>query len=198
MVTQERLYTVEELWDLSHQPENAGRRFELSEGRLIVMTPAGWKHGGLASKLDRVIGSFVEDHQLGMTTAAETGYILRQSPDGKDIVRAPDVGFIAGDRLLSAPDALPDGYVPFAPDLAVEVISPGDDADDVHRKVLEYLKSGTRLVWLFYPKSASVAVHTPDGSFMLDVNGTLDGGDVLPGFRLPLKDIFPSASPDGS
>jgi Uma2 family endonuclease len=190
MVTRERLYTSEELWELSHRAENAEQRFELSEGRLIVMSPAGWKHGGLGSKLNRVIGNFVEEHELGMTTAAETGYILYKSPHGKDIVRAPDVGFIAAQRLPLDPDDLPNGYVPFAPDLAVEVVSPSDNAEEIDKKVKEYLKYGARLVWLFYPETRTAAAHSPTGSFTLDIDGVLDGGDVLPGFELPLQRIF--------
>lgn len=194
MVTRERLYTADELWDLSHRPANAGRRLELSEGRLIIMSPAGWKHGALASKLLRIIGDFAEVQQLGMTTAAETGYILHRqtAPDdkNKDVVRAPDVGFITARRLPANLDDLPDGYVPFAPDLAVEVVSPGDEAAEIRKKVQEYLRYGTRLVWLFDPKARTVEVHTRGGAVTLGVDGVLEGGDVLPGFRLPLKDLF--------
>ena len=123
------------------------------------MSPAGWKHGGLASKLDRTIGDHVDKNDLGMTTAAETGYILYKNPDPnrKDTVRAPDVGFVVKERI---PANIPDGYVPFAPDLAVEVISPGDDADEVDQKVREYLKYGTRMVVLFYPKSKTAAMES--------------------------------------
>src|SRR6185369_10309656 len=99
-------------------------------------------------------------------------------PDGKDIVRAPDVGFVRADRV---PEELPDrGYVPFAPDLAVEVVSPDDSADEVAQKVAEYLKYGTRLVWVLYAKSKEVKVHTPDRVVKtLKVGDVLDGGDVL-------------------
>ncbi|MBZ0290616.1 MAG: Uma2 family endonuclease, partial [Anaerolineae bacterium] len=146
-------------------------------------------HGGLASMLDRRIGNFVEEHDLGYTTTAEAGYVLFQNPDpeGNDTVFAPDVGFIAAERL---PDGLPDGYVPFAPDLAVEVVSPNDKAADVQQKIATYLKYGTRLIWVFYPKTQSVVVHTRDGAKTYTIDDTLDGGEVLPGFRLPLRDVF--------
>jgi Uma2 family endonuclease len=191
MVVQEKVHTVEELWELSHRSEYVDKRLELSEGRLIVMSPAGWKHGGIASKLDRKIGDFVEEHDLGITTAAETGYILYKNPDpdGKDTVRAPDIGCIAAARLPSGD--IPDGYVPFAPDLAVEVVSPHDDPEDIHKKVTEYLKFGTRLVWVFYPKSRSVGAYTPTSFRSIDIDGVLDGGDVLPGFKVAVRDIFP-------
>jgi Uma2 family endonuclease len=190
MVIRERLYTAEDLWELSHLPENNGKRFELSEGVLITMSPAGWEHGDTAGNIFGRIWLFVRQHQLGSVTAAETGYILFKNPDpdGKDTVRAPDVGFISAARVPA--DGLPQQYVPFAPDLAVEVVSPNDDADEIQQKVIEYLKYGTRLVWVFYPKSKTVAVHTPDGSRIIGLDGTLDGGAVLPGFTLAVRDVF--------
>ena len=188
MTVQERFYTVEDLWKLSHDPENDLRRFELSEGILIEMSPAGSVHGKYALKFGRRMGNFVEEHKLGETTAAETGYVLYKNPKGKDTVRAPDVGFIAAARVPK--DGLPDGYFPGAPDLAVEVISPNDEADDVQLRVTQFLKYGTRMVVLVYPKSQTVVVHTLTGSKTIDINSEFDGGDVLPGFKLAVRDIF--------
>jgi Uma2 family endonuclease len=184
---QEKLYTAEDLWELSHRPENEGRRLELSEGVLIEMSPAGGKHGGIALDLGSLVRSHVKEHNLGYTTAAETGYILFKNPHGKDTVRAPDVGFVSAARL---PEGLPDGYIPVAPDLAIEVVSPDDSADEIEKKVNEYLKHGTRMVWVFYPKTRSVLAQTPNSIQRLDINGTLDGGDVLPGFRLAVREVF--------
>jgi len=190
MLIGEQLYSVEDLWRLSHEADYADHRLELSEGRLVIMSPAGWKHGGLVSLLDRLVGIFVDQNGLGMTTGAETGYILHRSTavDERDTVRAPDVGFIAKARI---PPEIPDsGYVPFAPDLAIEVISPNDDPDEVHLKVTEYLKYGTRMVCLFYPKSETAAVYTPTTFQSIGRDEVLDGGEVLPGFRLALRDVF--------
>jgi Uma2 family endonuclease len=189
VVVQERSYTAHDLWTLSHLPEYDSRRLELSEGELIEMSPASGKHGTLASKLDRRIGVFVETHQLGVVTASGTGYILSNNSNGRDSVRAPDVGFLSAARVPEG--GLPDeGYISVPPDLAVEVVSPNDDAEDLHLKIQQYLKAGTRLVWVFYPKSKSVAVHTPAGAHTVEIEGALDGGDVLPGFSLPLRDVF--------
>ena len=188
MAVQEKFYSADDLWALSHLPENDGKRFELDEGMLIEMSPAGGKHGGIAGLLLGFVWNFVRQYGLGYVTAAETGFILFHDPNGKDIVRAPDVGFIQGDRL---PDGLPDGYIPFAPDLAIEVVSPNDEADEVQLKISQYLKHGTRLVWIAYPKSETVMVHTPTSVQTLDLDGVLDGGAVLPGFRLSVRDIFP-------
>jgi Uma2 family endonuclease len=76
MAIQEKLYSADDLWELSHRPEYADMRLELSEGRLIVMPPAGWEHGGLTMWLGYVFNEFVTRNRLGMLTAAETGYIL--------------------------------------------------------------------------------------------------------------------------
>ena len=188
MTVRERLYTAEDLWVISHDPENDLRRFELSEGMLIEMSPASFKHGRDALKLGRLIGVFVDANHLGETTAAETGYILFKNPVGKDTVRAPDVGFISAARIPK--EGFPEGYFPGAPDFAVEVISLTDQAEDVQLKVTEYLKYGTRLIWLVYRKSQTVVVHTVNGSQTFGINDVLDGGDVLPGFKVAVRDIF--------
>ncbi|MCC6612918.1 MAG: Uma2 family endonuclease [Anaerolineae bacterium] len=188
MVVQAKYHTAEDLWELSHLPEYVDMRLELREGELIVMAPSSWQHGVASSKFLRLIGDFVETHHLGLTTGAETGYILHKNPDGRDTVRAPDIGFVAAARV---PDALPEsGYVPFAPDLAVEIVSPNDKAHEVQDKVSEYLQFGTRLVWVAYPMSKMLVVHTPSGSNTLREADVLDGGDVLPGFRASVRELF--------
>lgn len=185
---EERLYTAGELWELSHQPENRDKHLELIEGEIYAMPPAGGEHGGITLDLGAVIRSHVKAHALGYTTAAETGYILYKNPNGRDTVVAPDVGFISKERL---PDGLPKSYIPLPPDLAVEVVSPGDSADEIDQKVVLYLRYGTRLVWVWYPKTKTVIAHTPTSVQRLDVDDTLDGSDVLPGFKLTVREIFP-------
>jgi Uma2 family endonuclease len=188
MTVMEKLYTAEDLWELSHSREYAEKRLELIEGELIEMSPAGGKHGGLASQMDRLVGNHVDDNDLGYVTAAETGYTLFKNPDGKDTVLAPDVGFVRKDRL---PEGLPDGYVPLAPDLAVEVVSPNDSAAEIHNKVMKYLKYGTRLVWVLYFDTESAVAYNASGAQVIDVEGTLDGGDVVPGLKIPMRKLFP-------
>jgi len=187
MVFREYVYSAEALWELSHRAENSDKRFELSEGMLIEMSPAGGKHGGIIFKLAGLIFNHVDAHDLGYGTGAETGYILFKDPNGKDTVRAPDIGFIAKARL---PGGLPDGYIPLAPDLAIEVVSPNDDPDDVDWKVTQYLKYGVKQVWVLYPKSRRVKVHTPDAAYSLEGDDVLEGGDVLPGFSVKVSVIF--------
>ncbi len=188
MVIQERSYTAEAFWEIY-----GGKKFvELVNGEPRETMPAGGEHGGITNQLGRHIGSFVEEHNLGYVTAAETGYILYKdpTPQGKDTVRGPDVGFITLHRL---PEGLPEKYIPFGPDLAVEVISPGNSADDIQEKIDDYFlpDTGTRLVWVVYPRSKTVNIHTREGSKRVGIDGILDGGDVLPGFRLEVARVFP-------
>lgn len=191
--TQERTYTAADLWELSHSPEYANMRLELSEGKLIIMSPASYAHGKRANKFGRVIGDFVENHALGDVTGAETGFILYENPDpaGKDTVRAPDVGFVSKARLAELTDKdLSSGFFPGAPDLAVEVISPSESADDVQTKVDEYLQYGTKMVIVVYEKSKRIVVHTPEGAKTLRGDDTLEGGDLLPGFAVKVSALF--------
>ena len=88
------------------------------------------------------------------------------------------------------PDGIPDGFCPVAPDLAVEVISPGNKADDIHTKVLELLAAGTRLVCLVYITTQTMVVYSEAGNRILTLEDTFTGGDVLPGFELKLSDFF--------
>lgn len=189
MLTTERLYTVEELWALSHDPAYADKRLELTQGRLIVMSPTGGEHGILVLRLGARILAYVEEHQLGVVVGAETGFILYHDPDdsSRDVVRAPDVGFIARGRV---PDPFPKKYIPFAPDLAAEIISPSESAADIYEKVQEYLRYGTRMVLLVYPSLKSAALYTPSGYQALTIDNTFEGEDVLPGFSLPLNRLF--------
>ena len=101
----------------------------------------------------------------------------------------PDVGFISKARQ---PKSSHDTWNPQAPDLAVEVVSPSDRASKIADKVANYLLAGT-LLWYFYPDEQQVKVYEPgQPAKTLDINGLLDGGKVLPGFKLALKDIFPA------
>jgi len=180
-------YTAAELWELSTSPEYADLRLELSEGELIVMSPAGGSHGIVAMQIGWIIKSFVEAQGLGFVFGAETGFVLDTQTGGAYTLRAPDVAYVSRDRL---PAGAPDRYVPLAPDLAVEVVSPNDRADEVNRKLLDYLRYNTRLVWLVYPATRTMVVHDGAVARVLSEDDVLDGGTVLPGFTLPVKRVF--------
>jgi Uma2 family endonuclease len=177
-----RLLTAEDLFRL---PEDETHT-ELIRGELKQRAPAGGEHGSLAGELHFRVSLFTHNERLGgRTFIADTGFILQRDPD---TVRAPDFAFIRQERL---PDGLPPiAYIPIAPDLAVEIISPSESAEDVHDKVREYLDAGTALIWLVYPRRKSVVVQTHQGARTLNGDDVLDGGDVLPGFHLPICEIF--------
>lgn len=195
MVTRERLYTADDLWELSQRPEYAGKRLRLIEGVLYEVSPTGWLHGDVTWILALHVGNYVLANKLGRMTGAETGFILNKDSDGKDTLMAPDIGFIQAERI---PAELTEQYVPFAPDLAVEVLSPSNTDAEITVKVEAYLRYGTRLVWVVAPKEQRISVYRPTGEAneanirFLSIDNTLDGEDVLPGFSLPLRQLFES------
>jgi Uma2 family endonuclease len=175
--------TAEELLAL---PTGMGRRYELVQGELKTMSPAGSRHGQIALRLGALLQQFVRSHGMGAVVGAETGFILRRNPD---TVRAPDAAFIAQARIPSG--GLPAEYFPGAPDLAIEVVSPSDGAAEIEHKVNEYLAAGTQQVWLVYPEDRTVYVcGTQEKALRLTVASHLDGGTVLPGFTCPVSELF--------
>lgn len=174
--------TAEELLGL---PDD-GKRHELVEGELKEMTPAGARHGSAAAALTVLLGQHVGAKRLGTVLAAETGFIISRNPD---TVRAPDVSFVAQERI--PPEGPPEGYWELAPDLAVEVVSPNDTAAGVQSKVQMWLESGVRLVWVVYPETRSVVAYRSLKEISTFTAGdTLGGGDVVPGFECKVAEIF--------
>ncbi len=160
-------------------------RCELVQGELIMMSPAGYGHGQIASRIDRRLGNFVDANRLGVVTTAEAGFQIAHNPD---TVRVPDVAFV---RAARAPAQYMTGFFPGPPDLAVEVVSPTDRPAEVEAKSREWLAAGCRMVWVVDPQTATVAVYRPNAAVCtLRVPEILDGDDVLAGFRLPLAEIF--------
>jgi Uma2 family endonuclease len=176
------LMTAEELFQL---PDD-GYRYELVEGGLIRMPPAGAEYGDVTMNAGFLLKGYVKAHKLGVVSAAETGFILQRSPD---TVRAPDAAFVAMERI--PPGGIPKGYWPFAPDLAVEVVSPNDRFDDVQEKVAQYFAAGTRLVWVVLAKTKSVLVYRSLHAVnSLSVDDELKGDDILPGFTCRVAELF--------
>lgn len=177
-----KLMTAEELLKLPR----GEFRYELIEGELITMSPAGHNHGKLAMRIGAALNRYVEENKLGEVYAAETGFKVKSKPD---TVRAPDAAFVTQERVDAVTDER--GYFPGAPDLAVEVISPDDAADEVEAKVEMWLNSGAQLVWVVYPKLRAVTVHRSRHDIKRLVAGdTLDGEDVIKGFQYALADLF--------
>lgn len=171
--------------DLLRVSADSSHRYELIQGKIITMSPASYKHGVFAMRLGGRMLLHAEDNDLGFVFAAETGFQLTTKPD---TVRAPDVAFVGKERIPSSSGF---SYFPGAPDLAVEVVSPGDRADEVQDKVQTWLHHGTKLVWVVEPKTQTVTIFRLDGSAaVVKVDGVLDGEDVLPGFRYALAKLF--------
>ena len=171
--------------DALRQMPGDGYRYDLIRGELKRMSPASGVHGILASRADFVIRQHVEAEDLGEVFGAETGFKLENNPD---TVLAPDVAFIRKDRLPKG--EFPEGYWTIAPDLVIEIISPGDRPGDVEEKVELYLAAGVRAVWLFYPRTRTVTVRRSHSTLHLTEKDMLVGEDIVPGFRCPLEKIF--------
>ncbi len=183
MAVQEKRYTLDEFHAFSERPENRDRLFELIDG-VIVQKMASFTPSQVAMRIGRYLGFYVDEHNLGYVTGADGSYIL--SP-GFELI--PDVAFISKVRL----PVIPEREVEGPPDLAVEVKSPTDSKRQLRHKAEDYLRFGTKMVWLVFPEDQRVEVYRQEDQDVLEVgiDGVLDGGDVLPGFMLPVRSIFP-------
>jgi Uma2 family endonuclease len=163
-----------------------GMRHELVKGELLTMSPAGAEHGGITSRINHSLVSHVEAHGLGEVLTGDPGFRLTTDPD---TVRAPDAAFIRRERVPET--GLPRGYFPGAPDAAVEVISPTDLYTEVEEKVAEWLEHGTRLLFVVNPRNRTVKVYRPGRPVRtLTEADALDGEDVVPGWSLPVRNLF--------
>ncbi|MXY45569.1 MAG: Uma2 family endonuclease [Chloroflexi bacterium] len=182
ITTERRIITADELFSM---PDD-GYRYELVRGELRKTAPASDEHGEYAGYIAINLGSYVMRHRLGKIYIAETGFILDRNPD---LVRAPAVSFVRRERT----DAIgrQRGYWHEAPDLVVEVISPHDHYTEVDEKVADWLAAGTRMVVVVNPRNKTVRVHrSPTEVVSLTITDTLDGGDVVQGWYMPLTEIF--------
>jgi Uma2 family endonuclease len=196
---QEKLLSIEEFLEIAMRPENEDRRLELHDGVIVekgepvelkngeIIMVSRRKNSRLALFLGAYLLEFVVPRELGELTTADGGYEI-----GPGKMYMPDVGFIARERITGTDD---DVTFEVAPDLAVEVISPNETPRSVQRKTRNYLKAGTRLVWNVYGPQQEIDVCTLSeaGELVistLTITDTLDGSDVLPGFRLELAKLF--------
>ncbi|QEG33391.1 Uma2 family endonuclease [Bythopirellula goksoeyrii] len=177
------LTTADELLAL---PRGMGVRYELVLGELRTMSPTGWHHGSIVSKLHVRLAAYVDANNLGMMFGAETGFRLSSDPD---TVRAPDIAFVAKENVPVK--LLDEGFWPGAPDLAVEVLSPSDRTGEVNEKIDAWLKAGCVAVWIVDPKLETVTTHHPHRDIQVNAAGESMSDDiVLPGFSCAVKDLF--------
>jgi Uma2 family endonuclease len=168
--------------DLLAMPKD-GQKYELVDGEIRV-SPAGDRHSYVGAQLVALLVAFVKKHRLGYVMGADAGFRLPSKN-----VRSPDASFVASGRFPR--DEVPDDFGSLAPDLAVEVLSPGDRPRYVLDKVGEYLEAGVRLVWVIDPRKGTATVYRSLSDVRkLGAEDSFDGEDVLPGFRCRLRDIL--------
>jgi Uma2 family endonuclease len=176
-VTEARM-TVEDLMKLTDQP---GKR-ELVNGEIIEMGASKPRQGRIASQIGARLTQWAQATGQG-AVYSETMFEI-----GED-VRVPDVAFVAAERIPE--EGEPDRPWPFAPDVAIEVVSPSNDYEDLMAKTIEYLKAGVRQVWLVSPTAQTVTVYRSLTDVQVfGIGDEIDGGEVLPGFRCPVADFF--------
>ena len=162
------------------------RRGELVKGEWVPMTMAGWRHGEIVARIVHELFKFLDENPCGKVACNDPGTKLESDPD---LLRAPDIGFIAAERI--PPEGLPEQWWQGGPDLAVDVVSPSQSVSELIDKAQEFLRAGTQVFWVVDPSRPCVLVCTPpDRVMVLHENDTLDGGEVLPGFAAPVADLF--------
>lgn len=157
---------------------------ELVRGRIVALTPPGAEHGSVVARVVRLIGDHVDEYDLGDVSCGDTGYRIATDPD---TVRGPDIGFVSRQRIPAS--GLPRAYWDLAPELAVEVVSPGDRWTDVEAKTRDWLDAGTREVWLVDPTRREVRIVASEGTRVFGPGAGLESR-VLPELRVPVDAMF--------
>lgn len=181
-ISKPKLMTSDEFERFISLPDNNDRRWELIDGEVVEKMPTQL-HGVIAGLIATFLNMFLMKNKLGHV-AVEARHKL---PNEKRNNRLPDVAFISNDKG----PLVRKGPAPYMPDLAVEIKSPDDDWNGMVSKAAYYLENGSRLVWLVHAEDRTVTVITTTSKTTLNEDDTLTGGDVLPGFAVPVKDIFP-------
>ena len=181
MVIREKLYTIEEFYEIANLPENETRRLELEDGMIVEMPSSSPLNTVIAGLIITALNNYVREHKLGYVTVPVGGFKLSENT-----VRQPDAAFISKKRQPTLPK-----HFEIAPDLAVEIVSSNED---VLKKVSEYIEAGTQLVWVVYPHEQTVHIfrgaQAPEPRWQtLSIHGTLQGENVLPGLTIPVRDI---------
>ena len=176
-----QLLTARDFWLLS---ENGMRR-SLVRGEVIETMPPGGRHGVIASAVNARLRAWAKGGPGGCV-GVESGFVLAHDPD---TVRGPDVFYVRAGRI---PDTgIPEAFWEIPPDLAVEIVSSGESAEEVRDKIRDYLAAGTPLVWVVYQRTREIVVYTPDGlARTYSADDVLEDFDVLPGFVCEVAELF--------
>jgi Uma2 family endonuclease len=181
MPIQEAEYTVEAFERYIALPENQERLFELIDGELVEKMPTE-THGYYAGLFVTFINNYLFENPIGRAVV-EGRY--RPAGDTRND-RLPDVAYVSdiSRKMVER------GAVPFMPDLCIEIQSPDDSVKKMREKAAFYLANGSKMVWLVYPLKQIIEVWTATEETLLTLEDTLTGGDVLPGFAVPVKRFF--------
>lgn len=162
-----------------------GRRLELVAGEVKEMSPAGFDHGEVMIQLGALLKAAAKKHRAGRVCGGDVGFVLARNPD---TVLAPDIAFVRAGRI---PASGWPRFVDGAPEIAVEIVSPSDRPAEIEAKARHWIGCGTKLVWVVDAMRQTIAVYHAGGErHSITIEGTLDGGEVLPEFSATLRDIF--------
>lgn len=160
-------------------------QYELVDGELVDMGNSGMEHGNIGTFLGGALEFYARPRNLGVTCDSSTAFAMQSGNK-----RSPDISFVTRERLQGI-TRLPKGFFQGAPDLAVEVISPSNTFEQIHNKLVEYFDNGCRLAWVINPDERSILIyHQPEPDRLLTRTDFLDGEEILPGFTLPVVDLF--------
>ena len=163
-----------------------GHHYEIISGKLVDMGNSGALHGYICSLLLVALGSYIVPKKLGVILDSSTAFKMKNGNK-----RSPDIAFFTKERLQGM-KTLPSGYLEGAPDLVVEVLSPGNTVEEIDEKLSEYFENGSRLVWVVSPTQHYILVYrsAKEPDLLLKVKDFLDGEEVIPGFSLAIADLF--------
>jgi Uma2 family endonuclease len=181
IATQETIWTDEAFMALARD----GHRYEVVNGELVDMGNSGMAHGYVACILVALLTTYVQQNKLGAVCDSSTAFTLKNGNR-----RSPDVSFVAKERLkgLKRP---PHGFFQGSPDLAVEILSPGNTIEEIHDKIVEYFENDTRLVWVIHPDEKYILVyHAPEPDRFLRSQDVLEGEAIVPGFSMSVAELF--------
>lgn len=172
--------------ELQALPED-GQLHEVVGGELVMSPKNNFQHGSIASRLFLALGNYAQEHRLGVVLDSSTGFWMKNRN-----CRAPDLSFVSRARLIALGfKGSTRAFFPGAPDLAVEILSPGNTRSEIEGRLRDFFESGARLAWIVDPASQRVQVcHSLTRREFIDSSGFLEGGDLLPGFRYAVADLF--------
>ena len=189
MVLEKQFINAEQFLGISRSPEYADRIVELVNGEIVELPLHGGQHGETTARLAWKVGQYVKDKNLGTAFAGGVGYVVERRSDGRDSVLGLDFAFLSRAR---SPQSFGAYWLDTSPDLVIEVVEFCDTAAYLKMKIMKILKSGTPLVWVICPENRTIEIHSDSNVTTVEESDTLSGGDVLPGFKVRVSDIFPA------